>query len=218
MPAYAQRSRAALLAMSTPLVAAARELFTTATVLDAAAAAEEAAIALNLEVSGRLVVSARLSAEVAAVIEAEASLDRRVGGLHRALEGLIALGLGAAEDLKEQLFPAGLAAVTGPSGRAQVPLYSRLADSLTEAHDAPGAERLQPMLDELRDDLRAWCAATLAKDSTHRVGSTRAAGASAATDALRAALTRLDRLVELEAGGASGDAYQRWAMVARGIA
>jgi hypothetical protein len=217
MPAYAQRSRAALLAMSTPLVAAARELFTAPAVREAADAAEEAAIALHLEVGDRLAVSARLSSEAAAVIEAEASLDRRIGGLRRALEGLIELGLGAAEDLDERLFPEGLPAVTGPSGRVQVPAYTRLADALADAHDAPGAERLQPMLDELRDDLRAWCAATLAKDTTHRAGSTRAAGASAATTALRAALTRLDRLVELEAGGTGGDAYQRWAMVARGI-
>jgi hypothetical protein len=218
MPAYAHRSRAALLALSTPLVAAARELFADATVLDAARAVEEAAVALELEVGGRRAATARLSAEAASVSEAELSLDRRVGGLHRALDGLAALGLGAAEDLAERLFPAGLATVTGPHGRAQVPEYQRLADALHDALDLPGAERLAPMLEELRDDLRAWCAATLAKDGTHRAGASRAAGAKEAAAALKQALMHLDRCVELVAGGPGGELYQRWGLVVRGIA
>lgn len=218
MPAYANRSRAALIALTTPLVTAARELFTDPTVLDAASAAEEAAIALDLEVGGRRGATARLSAEAAAVLEAERSLDRRVSGLHRALEGLSALGLGAADELLEALFPVGLSAVIRPTGRAQVPEFRRLADGVHDALSLPGAERLEPMLSELRDDLRSWCAANVAKDSTHRLGSTRAEGASEAAAALKGALTRLDRCVELAAGGTRAPLYERWAMVARGIA
>lgn len=217
MPAYATRSRAALLALSAPLVAAARELFTSPAVLEAAAAVDDAALALDLEVSGRRAATSRLSSEASAVVEVEASLDRHVGGLHRALSGFATMGLGAAETLNEQLFPVGLAAVTGPSGRAQVPEYLRLADALQAALTAEGAERFAPLLAELRDDLRAWCSATLAKDSVHRAGATRAAGAAAAADALKRALMHLDRLVEVEAGGVSGELYQRWAMVVRGI-
>jgi hypothetical protein len=218
MPAYAHRSRAALLALTTPLVAAARELFTDPTVLEAAAAADEAAVALDLEVGGRRGATARLSAEASAVLEAEQSLDRRVAGLHRALDGLAALGIGAAEDLTEALFPAGLAAVVRPGGRSQVPEYQRLADAIHGALDTSGAAHFGPALAELRDDLRAWCAATLAKDATHRAGSTRAAGAAAAAEALKSALTRLDRTVELAAGGPRSALYERWALVVRGIA
>ena len=90
--------------------------------------------------------------------------------------------------------------------------------ALHDALDLPGAERLAPMLEELRDDLRAWCAATLAKDGTHRAGASRAAGAKEAAAGLKQALMHLDRCVELVAGGPAGELYLRWALVVRGIA
>ena len=196
------------------LAAAAR---LTAAALDAARAVEEAALALDLEVSGRRAATSRLSAEVAAAIAREDSLDRRVAGLHRALDGLRAMGLGAAEDLLERLFPAGLGTVIGPSGRAQVPEYQRLADALHDARDEAGAAHFAGLLPALRDDLRAYCAATLDKDEAHREGAARASGAAEAAAALKQALTHLDRVVELEAGGPTAALYQRWALVVRGI-
>ena len=126
MPAYANRSRAALLAMASPLVAATRALLSSPAALDAARAVEEAALALDLEVSGRRAATSRLSAEVAAAIAREDSLDRRVAGLHRALDGLRAMGLGAAEDLLERLFPAGLGGPASPAGLSGLGLH-RLA-------------------------------------------------------------------------------------------
>lgn len=217
MPSYSHRSRAALLSMATPLVAAARELFSEPGVLSAATTVEDAAVALDLEVGGRRGLSARLSVEAAAVAEGEADLDRRVSGLHRALDGLAALGLDEAAALQALLFPSGLRVVVSPRGRAQVPEFSRLADGIGDALARPEAARLEPMLSGLREALRAWCAATLAKDSTHRAGSTSAASAASAADSLRAALMMLDRVVEVAAGGRQAPLYERWALVVQGI-
>jgi hypothetical protein len=44
------------------------------------------------------------------------------------------------------------------------------------------------------------------------------ADASAAAEALRTALQRLDREVEREAGGPRADAYLSWAAAVRGVA
>lgn len=218
MPAYTRLSRPALLAVATPLIAAARELFPSLVVRAAAQAAEDAAVGLDLELGGRRSASARLSAAAAAALAAEESLDRRVGALARALAALGDLGLPEAEDLHDQLFPQGHASLTERTGRAQAPAYAALAGALGDTADHPAAARLAPAHTALREDLLAWCEAVLAKDTVHREGAAAASHTAAATATLRAALQHLDRAVELEAGGPSAPLYTRWALVARGIA
>ena len=218
MPAYSNKTRVALLAMAAPLVRSARALFTAPDLLAAADEAEAAAVELELLVNGRLSVGHALSGKAAEVGAAELSLDRRVGGLSRGLDGLADLGLREAEALRDALFPEGLAAVTGPKGKAQAPQYTLLAERLHSARDLPFALRLGDELGALRADLLAWVDDTLSKDDAHRGQRRAVADASAAAEALRLALQRLDREVEREAGGPRADAYLGWAAAVRGVA
>jgi hypothetical protein len=217
MPAYAKRSRPALLALATPLIDAARKQRAEATVHEAADAAELARMGLEDALRGTRLAGADLSDAARAALAAEGSLDRRVRGLHRALEGLAALGDGDAEALADRLFPAGSEPATRPAGRAQVPEYTLLSANLAANADHPALARLEPHPTALRADLGAFLDALRAKTDTHADRRAASGDAAAAAEALRDALQQLDRAVELAAGGPSTEGYRAWAAAAAGL-
>jgi hypothetical protein len=217
MPAYTNKSRVSLLAMAGPLAAAAQRQRAEPAVLEAALAVEHAARALALELGGRRAAGQRLSAEAAQAHAIEASIDRRIAALHRTLDGLAGLGFGEAEALSDVLFPEGLSALIVPKGRAQVPGYRMLAATLAERRASPAAERLEPAISALHDDLVAFCEALATKDEAHDDRRSTAARAAEAAEALQRALLTLDRTIELLTGGPRSEAYLDWAAAARGL-
>jgi hypothetical protein len=217
VPAYARLSRSALLALATPLIEAARRQRSEDLVVQAADAAELARLELEGAVRGRRVATVDLTDAVRAALHAEASLDRRVSALHRALDGLADLGDAEAEALRDRLFPEGSRAVTRPSGRAQAPEYTVLADGLADAASDPALARLEPYPAALRADLLAFSAALSDKDGVRDERGNAVRDLGAAAEALRAALQGLDRAVELVCGGVGTTGYRAWAGVAVGL-
>lgn len=217
MPAYADKTRTALLAMAAQLVPLARDLCTDPSVIDAAREAEAAALDLELLIADRHSVSRAFAGHASGVSAAEDSLDRRVGALSRLVSALADFGVAEAEGLALDLFPDGLEAVIRPTGRAQVPLYVQLAERLGVAATRPVAARLEPELSALREDLLSFCSTTQARESSRASVASVLVQAAAATETLRRALTRLDREVERAADGVRGELYQRWAASVRGV-
>jgi hypothetical protein len=217
VPAYSRLSRSALLALAVPLIDAARRQRSEDLVLQAADTAELARLELEAALRGRRSAGLGLSAAVAAALAAEESLDRRIGALHRALDGLADLGDGPAEDLRDLLFPAGPRALTRAVGRAQVPEYTLLADGLAAESAHPALARLDPYPSALRADLLAFIAALSEKDGARDEARGAVLGLGEAGEALRAALQQLDRAVELVCGGVGSAGYRAWAGVSGGL-
>jgi hypothetical protein len=217
MPAYARRSRGSLLAVADALATAARHQRPEAQAQEAADAVDLARLELTAAISTTRAARVDLSGAARAALTAEASLDRRVGGLARALRGLAELGDGPAAAALTRLLPAGPRAATLPSGRAQVPEYRFLIEGLAELADHPALARLAPYPEALRADLAAFNAAVIGKDTAHHGSRTAQRSAAEATAALRAALSHLDRVVELHCGGTGTEGYRAWASAAAGL-
>ena len=217
MPEYARRSRSSLLAVAAALAGAARRQRPEPLVQEAADAVDLARLELEAAVRGSRVARVDLSDAAQAALAAEASLDRRVSGLATALRGLAALGDGPAEAALDRLFPAGARAATVASGRAQVPEYQQLIDALDELAGDEALARLAPHPAALRADLAAFTEAVAGKDAVHDDTRTAVRSAADATAALRAALSQLDRVVEMHCGGVGTEGYQAWARAAVGL-
>ena len=217
MPSYSSRGRSGLLAVAPPLIERARRHFSEPSVLEAAEAAEAARRALAEAVDARQGAGEGRSGASARVEDAERGLDRRVTGLAEALRGLSRLGLADADALEDALLPQGTEGHHRPRGRLQVPAYELLAKRIRAAQGTAAAARLEPALGELADDLELWCVEVMVRDEAADGLEAAARGAAAATEALRAALTRLDATVALAAGGPRAEAYAAWASGARGV-
>jgi hypothetical protein len=218
MPAYQKRSRISLLAVAPLLIEAARsQLGAQPDVAQAADAADAARRDLAAAVDGRVDAGADRSGAADRVAAAERGLDRRVAALRAALDGLAGLGLPDADALADALLPRGTEGLSRASGRMQVPAYEALARRLRAAAGGPGHARLEPALSELADDLELWCAEVLVRAEAEADLGAAARSAAAATEALRAALERLDLEVQRATGGARSPGYAAWADAARGV-
>jgi hypothetical protein len=217
LPAYSRRSRSSLLAVATPLIEAARRLRPEPLVREAADTADLARLELEAALRGRRSAGVDLSAAVAGALAAEASLDRRVLALARALDGLAELGDGDAEAARDQLFPAGARALVQPTGRAQVPEYTLLADGLAALRGDPALARLAPYPEALRADLLAFCAVLSEKEGVRSDARGAVVSVNGAAEGLRDALQQLDRAVELTCGGAGAPGYAAWAAASQGL-
>ena len=217
MPQYSSRNRNSLLAVAAPLSRAARSLFSDAAVVSAADAVDAAAQQLDEERALQADARQRLREEGAQVLVDEASLDRRVGAIARALAALSDLGDTHAEALLAMLYPEGVGAISGWKGRSQAAVYRAFAARLRDGLALPGINRLSTEMTLLHDDLLAWIEAVLGRDDAAREQYSATKDAQAATDLLRDALAHLDRTVAWAAGGDTSDEYRAWARYSDGL-
>ncbi len=217
MPQYSSRNRMSLLAVAEPLSRAARSMFSDAAVVSAADAVEAAAQQLDEGRASQADAKLRLQDERARVLADEASIDRRVGAIARALAALSDLGDTHAEALLAMLYPEGVGAISRAEGRSQAAVYRAFAARLRDALSLSGVNRLAPEMTLLHDDVLAWTEAVFGRDEAAREQYSATRDAQAATDLLRDALAHLDRTVAWAAGGESSDDYRAWARFGDGL-
>jgi hypothetical protein len=217
MPAYSKLNRTTLLGLGTLLIGAARTQFKNAAVLDAATMAESALTQLNGLMVTHRGAATDLSDSASAIKAATESQDAGIRGLHQALEGYANLGNASAAQLRDRLFPEGLARLLQPKGRARVPEITLLLESVRAASDNPILPKLEPELSLLVAELEAFLQEAQDKNKYSQTSRGSAELLRAATESLRTLLTSLDLTIEAVTGGSKSPSYRMWAATAQGM-